>query len=490
MVCAMRWLFVAALPGVIVAEADNAEAPDNACNHDITAFLQGNVQVLPHGVEPTPDGDGVAMPWRGAVPQNRLLTLPLQKQYVELHHGGSLMAYRTSYFGEISVGNVSGMQQSFKVVFDTGSGHLVLPSSSCHSPACAKHQRYSPVAKIDNETGLRDGALRINFGTGEVRGEFASDAICLGYASRGCVNAQMVVADEMSESPFLDFDFDGVLGLGLVPLTLSPSFSVFDQMVAQQPHMQPYFAFFLARDDSGQSVISFGGYDPKWAASEVQWVPVVMPEVGHWMVQLSGVRVGDEVLDECADGGCRAIFDTGTNLLGVPKQAARTLQRLLARPLPADMAGPNADCRQVPGQRLHFDLQGGPSVSIDEEDYSRPRPFNLTVPNSTLGWELYCRSLLLSVDRPPPLGPRVFVFGEPVLRKHLAVFDWAQKRVGVAPSGQPLTVTTADVDGDASHKNVSAGAFIPRRAAIGTPPPGSLLSGSPLPSRLPASLNV
>jgi len=485
MVCAMPWLFVAALSGVIVAQADNAEA----CSHDATALLQGNAQVVQHGVEPAPETAGASMRAQAAAPQSRLLTLPLQKQYVPLYHGGSLMAYRTSYFGEIFVGHVTGKQQSFKVVFDTGSGHLVLPSSSCKSPACEKHQRYSPVAKPDNEPGLQDGALRINFGTGEVRGEFARDGICLGSGSTDCVSAQMVVADEMSESPFLDFDFDGVLGLGLLPLTLSPRFSVFQQMVAQLPHLQPYFSFLLARDDSGQSVISFGGYDPKWAASEVKWVPVVMPEVGHWMVQLSGVRVGDVVLDECADGGCRAIFDTGTNLLGIPKQATRTLQRLLARPLPAGMAGPNADCRQVPGQRLHFDLQGGPSVSLDEEDYSRPRPFNLTS-NSTLGWELYCRSLLLSVDRPPPLGPRVFVFGEPVLRKHLAVFDWAQKRVGVAASGQPPTVSADDVEADDSHKNVSAGASIPRRAAIGTPPSGSLLSGSPLPSRLPASVTL
>jgi len=482
MVCSMPWLFLAALSGVIAAEAGDAEA----CNHDIMALLQGNVQVIQQGAEPAPAATGAAVPSQGASPQSGLLTLPLQKQYVPLHHGGSLMAYRTSYFGGIFVGNVNGTQQLFKVVFDTGSGHLVLPSSSCHSTTCAKHQRYRRVAPADDGPGMQDGALRINFGTGEVRGEFAKDSICLGSTtSTDCVNAQMVVADEMSESPFLDFDFDGVLGLGLVPLTISPRFSIFNQMVAQLPHLQPYFAFFLARDDSEQSVISFGGYDPKWAASEVKWVPVVMPEVGHWMVQLSGVRVGDVELDECADGGCRAIFDTGTNLLGVPKQATRTLQRLLARPLPAGVTDPDTDCRMVPGQRLHFDLEGGPSVSLDEEDYSRPRPFNLTVANSTLGWELYCRSLLLSVDRPPPLGPRVFVFGEPVLRKHLAVFDWAQRRVGVAASGQPPSTT-----GDASHRNVSVGAAVPRRPAIGTPPLGSLLSGSPLPPRLPAPVTV
>merc|ERR1712217_384138 len=122
--------------------------------------------------------------------------------------------------------------------------------------------------------------------------------------------------------------------------------------------MQPRFAVFLARSDKGRSAIAFGGHEEQWAASEVRWTPVAMQELGYWQVQIKSVRIGDEVLEDCADGGCRAILDTGTSLLGVPRQVSRTMHRLLARAVAEDSyTDPSEiDCRRVAGQQLHFDL--------------------------------------------------------------------------------------------------------------------------------------
>ena len=112
----------------------------------------------------------------------------------------------------------------------------------------------------------------------------------------------MVVANDMSDQPFSLFHFDGILGLGLEALSLGPGFSFFGQMAAELP-MQSRFSVFLARSDQGQSSISFGGHDESKAASGFSWVPVAKPELGYWQVQVYQVRIGDAVLDECADGG-------------------------------------------------------------------------------------------------------------------------------------------------------------------------------------------
>merc|ERR1719336_2406635 len=293
-----------------------------------------------------------------------------------------------------------------------------------------------------------------------------TDGRTKGIISPRCVTLHAVLATEMTEDPFGLFAFDGVLGLGLDALALKPQFSFLAQMIGQHPAMNPYFAVFLSRTDDVESVITFGGHDEKLAASQVEWAPVAMKELGYWQVQIKAVRIGDSQLEDCVDGGCRAILDTGTSLLGVPRQSARSMHKMLARPVAEGSYGAasDVDCRRVPGQRITFELEGGPAVELDVEDYSRPTPYNMsTGPGES---RLFCRSLLLPVDMQAPLGPRVFIWGEPVLRRYYTLYDLGQKRVGFALAGSPPEKMEADG---------STGLL-----AVGAPPPGSLVSGAPL----------
>jgi len=412
-------------------------------------------------------------------------SVPLQKQYVPVMRGGKAVAYKTAYFGEVAVGEAP--RQAFTVVFDTGSGHFILPSTACHSETCLKHRRYNrslsrEAIDIDSDgTPLRADAqerdnVAIGFGTGEVLGEFVREVVCAGgttgSAEAPCVSVHAVVATEMTEDPFGLFAFDGVLGLGLDALALNPRFSFMGQMVSQHPKMRPHFAVYLSRTDGGESSITFGGHDPKLAASPLEWAPVALKELGYWTVQLKTVRIGETVLEDCADGSCRAILDTGTSMLGVPRPTARTMHKLLARPVPEGNAAQDVDCRSVPGQTITFELVDGPSITLKEEDYSRPTPFNIsTAPGQS---RLVCRSLLLPVDMQAPLGPRVFIWGEPMLRRYYTVYDLAEKRVGFSLAGQAPTKDTG--------VELAGG-----RAAIGAPPVGSLLSGAPLAPRASGS---
>eukprot|EP00930_Biecheleria_cincta_P048755 TRINITY_DN3401_c0_g1_i2.p1 TRINITY_DN3401_c0_g1~~TRINITY_DN3401_c0_g1_i2.p1 ORF type:complete len:689 (-),score=118.39 TRINITY_DN3401_c0_g1_i2:12-2078(-) len=422
-----------------------------------------------------------------------LPTVKLTKQYVPIDKNGHVIAYKTAYFGKVHVG--SPQPQDFTVVFDTGSAHLVLPSTACESKTCIAHRRYNDTLSsisypIEHDgTPLPRGAssshsVSIVFGTGTVAGTFVRDRACLGgFAQRNgnadCTSMNVVVAKEMSEQPFSLFHFDGILGLGLEALALGPGYSFFGQMVEQHPAMLPRFSVFLARTDQGESSISFGGHDESKAASDLYWVPVALPELGYWQVQVHQVRIGDEILDDCADGGCRAILDTGTSLLGAPRQAVKSLHQLLSRDVllapqgagsgegqvtaEAGKEAASQDCRlRDDGALLIFELGPGiPSIALDPEDYFRPRPFNMTVPGKPGAWKLSCRSLLLPLDLEEPLGPRTFILGEPVLRKYYTIYDWASRRIGFA---------TAD------HSNDGEG-----EGAVGAPQAGSMVAGAPLP---------
>jgi len=36
----------------------------------------------------------------------------------------------------------------------------------------------------------------------------------------------------------------------------------------------------------------------------------------------------------------------------------------------------------------------------------------------------------MPIDFPEPLGPKLFILGEPVLRKYYTVYDWQRRSVG------------------------------------------------------------
>jgi hypothetical protein len=118
------------------------------------------------------------------------MSVLLKRQQVPLHSQGGVVQHKSAYYGKISVGGPQ--TQEFEVVFDTGSGHLVLPSTMCRSQTCLDHRRYKRKASLLGEdidvdgTAVRPGQMRdqitVSFGTGEVTGVFVKDRICLGHS--------------------------------------------------------------------------------------------------------------------------------------------------------------------------------------------------------------------------------------------------------------------------------------------------------------------
>lgn len=376
-----------------------------------------------------------------------LVTIPLDKQYVPVTRNNRTVMYKTAYFGTVYVGLPQ--PQEFTVVFDTGSGHFFVPSAKCTSTACETHRTYQrnmsqsamdmdhDGAEVPQDTAERD-QVAIAFGTGEIVGEFSRETVCLNSHAGStsddvqhnldCTRVRVVLATEMTSEPFGAFEFDGVLGLGLESLALDPEFSFFGQMSKLNPNMDPRFGVFVSQSDDIPSEISFGGHDARRMSSELKWAPVLQPELGYWQMKVHGITVGGEPLELCEAGDCVAIADTGTSLLGVPKQASQHMHWLLARTVPENPS--EMDCRTHPGPDIVFDL-GDVQVTLGPEDYSRPA--GLRVVNQTSNeTQFICRASLLPVDDGPSLGPKAFILGEPVLRKYYTTYDWHDKQVGFA----------------------------------------------------------
>lgn len=404
-------------------------------------------------------------------------TVKLRREAVPVKRKGVVVAHKASYSGAMSLGQPA---QEFMVVFDTGSGHVIVPAQECESATCLKHQRYDSRLS-DTAIGINvDGSpappgepcdeAQIGFGTGKVTGQFVRDKLCIGAASDAgpCVTTQVVSAIEMSKQPFSQFRFDGIIGLGLSNLAVSPEFS-FLHNLAKAESTSSLFGVYLTDSDTGAgSEITFGGYNEARIQGNVSWVPVARSDMGYWQVEIVALRVGGKRLSVCKSG-CHGIMDSGTSHLGIPGSHEQKLGTMLTVP-----ANGLADCKSANAPLLEFELVGGLTLALRPQDYMRQLPLEGSVTLGAAGVtmpgygssepvkedrstsddaesEFWCRPKVMPVNMPEPMGPNLFLLGEPVLRRYYTTFDWEAKRIGFGVAAEapdeadPLEVTLLQV---------------------------------------------
>jgi len=355
-------------------------------------------------------------------------------------------------------------------VFDTGSGHVIIPSSECLSGTCRIHRRFDRTLSdlaidVDYDGAIvkpgqpRD-QITVSFGTGEVTGEFVQDTLCLGEKSLekpldekaekselaypelqevDCIKMRVVLANEMTQEPFQSFAFDGVLGLGLQGLALAPEFNFFGQMVKAGRIREPIFGVFLADSDDEESEISIGGISPQHVNGNLTWAPVAMPELGYWQIRIKTMRIGGQIVDFCngVEANCRAVVDTGTSLIAVPASVVDEMHTTLSNALvQKDKYLENHGCQGLVGANLTFELEDGFIITLKPEDYARQSaaPSSNTTANGQEIPNIICRPTLMPLELPAPLGPKLFIWGEPVLRQYYTVYDWEKQRIGFGTS--------------------------------------------------------
>eukprot|EP00746_Dinoflagellata_sp_MGD_P166891 gnl/MRDRNA2_/MRDRNA2_97103_c0_seq1.p1 gnl/MRDRNA2_/MRDRNA2_97103_c0~~gnl/MRDRNA2_/MRDRNA2_97103_c0_seq1.p1 ORF type:complete len:445 (-),score=68.84 gnl/MRDRNA2_/MRDRNA2_97103_c0_seq1:119-1453(-) len=391
----------------------------------------------------------------------------LHRQVVPVKRGEQIVSHKSAYFGNVSLGYPP---QEFSMVMDTGSGHVIVPSKGCTSIPCRSRRIYN---RQMSETGYdidhdgtpvgtedeRDQAT-IGFGTGEVTGEFVSEMVCVSPEVRsmksqawksdkkvpyGCTRLRVVTAIEMSTEPFNSFNFDGVLGLGLQSLALTPEFSFFNSMKSAKGIRHPYFSLHLGQNDEDQAEVIFGDYTKQRLNAGLRWARVANSESGYWKVKIESVFIGKERLRICDSGDCVGIVDTGTSTLAVPKTNVIDFQQRLVQKVAGNRT--DIDCRKEAGPEIHFKISGDLTLKMNMDDYVRPAPFLASAdllsrlksravnPLASSGIDsphAYCKPSILPIDMMSQVGGRTFIFGEPILRKYVTVFDSSVPRVGFA----------------------------------------------------------
>ncbi|CAI7673770.1 unnamed protein product [Penicillium discolor] len=311
------------------------------------------------------------------------------------------------YFSEISIGTPP---QTFKVVLDTGSSNLWVPSSQCSSIACFLHSKYDSSS---SSTYQKNGTeFEIRYGSGSLSGFVSKDTLQIGDLK---VEGQDFA--EATNEPGLAFAFgrfDGILGLGYDTISVNKMVPPFYHMINQKLVDEPVFAFYLgdANKDGDNSVATFGGIDESHYTGELIKIP--LRRKAYWEVELNSIALGNNVAELENTG---VILDTGTSLIALPSTMAELLNKEI-------------------GATKGF--TGQYSVECDKRDSLPDLTFTLGGHEFTIGPHDYilevqgsCISSFMGMDFPEPVGP-LAILGDAFLRRWYSVYDVGNNAVGLA----------------------------------------------------------
>ncbi|KAF7562550.1 hypothetical protein G7046_g1606 [Stylonectria norvegica] len=308
------------------------------------------------------------------------------------------------YFSEITIGTPP---QSFKVVLDTGSSNLWVPSQSCGSIACYLHSKYDSSASSSYKGNGSE--FEIHYGSGSLTGFVSNDIVSIGDLK--IKNQDFAEATEEPGLAFAFGRFDGILGLGYDTISVNGMVPPFYQMVNQKLLDEAVFAFYLG-DQEGESEATFGGVDSSRYSGKIEYIP--LRRKAYWEVDLDSIAFGDEIAELENTG---AILDTGTSLNVLPSSLAELLNSEMGA-----KKGYNGqytvDCaKRQTLPDITFNLAGS-NYSLPATDYI------LEVSGS-------CISTFQGMDFPAPTGPLV-ILGDAFLRRWYSVYDLHRNAVGLA----------------------------------------------------------
>lgn len=315
------------------------------------------------------------------------------------------------YHGRIGIGTP---EQTFKVLFDTGSAEFWVPSVACHVAQCTSRNRFD---RRDSSTFAFVGYERfdMSYVKGRLQGDVAVDTLTIGKELLD--EHPFGLADYIAPKSFEEADFDGICGLCTSDYSSMRGPSLLEHLKAKRIIDEQIFSFYFETLTKG--ALTLGYYDEKYYNGELNWLRTSSGSRGHnqWEIRLDNFLIGN---DEHDVGRAKAILDSGSNMILMPQAYFKKLTESLgARRRMSHLW--EIECssrRSLPSIGFILD---GVEFTMTPSDY--------TIMDED-------RTCILSiVPYSGAMGGKSYwILGDPFLRKYYSVFDAERNKIGLALS--------------------------------------------------------
>lgn len=358
------------------------------------------------------------------------------------------------FYGTIRVGNPP---QQFRVIFDTGSSDIWVPSESCR--ACSGIRRYhSHRSKSYTDS---DERFDVHYGSGKVSGEIMQETIHLGDGLE-ILGVRIGNVDNQG-SDIQRFQTEGIVGLAMDSLARVTKPSLFHLLSQSRNYDLPMvFSLYInpLPNHYPPSQLIFGGVDDTLAGENATWFhfPVIqdrfLSSYGFWSLHLQEATIGNRRLTS-TPASTRpqhsekkrrphpndvAIVDSGTSLILLPFAAFETAIQVMREHIGdrfqnTSQRSGGYSCQHCshedfPDLVFEFALDDGP-VDGDGDLLVDTQQFVLQGQDYVRCEHQVCTPQLdLS-------SSDLFVLGDVFLRTYYTSFDYTNKRIGFAcPMGR------------------------------------------------------
>ncbi|CAJ1348332.1 unnamed protein product, partial [Effrenium voratum] len=223
------------------------------------------------------------------------------------------------YYGVIGLGRPA---QQFRVVFDTGSANLWVPSEECANCDALKiHNKFDGPSSSSYEHSRYP--VQIAYASGQCKGFLARDRLALGNLTLEKV--PLVEVFQVS-APFPNSDFDGIFGLAFnglaAPTGLQTPLDLLQK--AYGGKMRDQVFSFRMSDAAAPGELRLGAVAVESYPQGIRWVDVLQDvdnagkvSYGFWAVSMDSVSFAGTTLS-----GRVGLMDSGTSCLVLPSKDA------------------------------------------------------------------------------------------------------------------------------------------------------------------------
>lgn len=304
------------------------------------------------------------------------------------------------------------MYDQFKVILDTGSSNLWVPSAKCKSPSCSNHHKYNSAASSTHKANGTKFSIR--YGSGPVEGFYSQDVLRIGDLT---VRDQIFAESLQATGRIFEIGkFDGIFGLAYDTIAVNHTTPPFYNMIKQGLLDAPIFSFRIGPSEKDPGEAVFGGIDASAYTGKITYAPV--RRKAYWEVELEKVTLADTTVTLTNAG---AAIDTGTSLIVMPVDNASMFNSKIGatRSLSGLYVVPCSKVPSLPVLTFYLDnkpypMRGSDYILVDQASGTCISSFtgsNINLPTGLL-----------------------WILGDVFLRKYFTVYDLGRDAVGFALS--------------------------------------------------------